>query len=279
MRLFPLLLAAVIVAPLGAQDRAPGAYPFLVQPEPTATEEALAFYDSQPYVPIRRGEVYAAGFLTEDRMVPFGRLLGPTRPPQIAARAPGAEMTGRAVLAIEAPDGVRYQPGDTVVFAVRYPAPKGWGDIVIPTGLARVGATTPRQVLVTLLTMYGPIRRGQYVYPLAPFADRGEVVPAAVVNGARGTVLGYRDRRELAIPGSHIFIDIGAANGVRLGDFIQVRRAVHTRLNAADTIDEPMALGQVVHVGVSSSTVRLTRVSSPDIHAGTPVVRVGTLPE
>ncbi len=176
MRLIPLLLVAVIAAPLAAQDGTPGAYPFLVQPEPTATEEALAFYDSQPYVPIRRGEVYAAGFLTEDRAMAFGRLLGPTRPPQAAATAPGAEMTRGAILAVEAPAGVRYQPGDTVVFAVRYPAAKGWGDIVVPTGLARVGATTSTQTLVTLLTMYGPVRRGQQVYPLAPFVDRGEVV-------------------------------------------------------------------------------------------------------
>ncbi len=279
MRLLPLLLAAVIIAPLGAQDGTPGAYPFLVQPEPTATEEALAFYDSQPYVPVRRGEVFAAGFLTEDRMMAFGRVFGPTRPPQVAARAPGAEMTRGAILAIDPPAGVRYQPGDTVVFAVRYPAPKGWGYIIVPTGLARVGATTPTQTLVTLLTIYGPVRRGQYVYPLEPFVDRGEVFPAAVVNGARGTVLGFRDRRELAIPGSHIFIDLGAANGIRLGDFVQVRRAVRARLDAADTIDEAMALGQVVHVGTRSSTVRLIRVTAPDLAVGTMAVRVATLPE
>ncbi|MBA2291411.1 MAG: hypothetical protein H0W15_03025 [Gemmatimonadales bacterium] len=279
MRLMPLLLAAVIVAPLGAQDGVPGAYPFLAQPEPTATEEALAFYDSQPYVPIRRGEVYSAGFLTEDRMMAFGRVLGPTRPPQVAAKAPGAEMTRGAILAIKAPDGVRYQPGDTLVLAVRYPGPKGWGDIVVPTGLVRIGATTPTQTLVTLLAMYGPVRKGQHVYPLAPFADRGEVFPAPVVNGARGTVLGYLGRRELAMPGAHIFTDMGAANGVRLGDFVQVRREVHTRLNAPDTINEPMALGQVVHVGARSSTVRLFRVTAPDLAVGSAVVRVATLPE
>lgn len=279
MRLFPMFLAAVLVAPLGAQDGTPGAYPFLVQPEPTATEEALAFYDSQPYVPVRRGEIFAAGFLTENRIAAFGRVLGPTRPPQVAAKAPGADMTRGSILAIEAPVGVHYQPGDTVVFAVRYPAPKGWGDIIVPTGLARVGSTTPSQTHVTLLTIYGPVRRGQYVYPLEPFVDRGEVFPAAVINGARGTVIGFRDRRELAIPGSHIFIDMGAANGIRLGDFVQVRRSVRARLDAADTIDEALALGQVVHVGTRSSTVRLIRVISPDVATGTPVVRVATLPE
>lgn len=277
IRSLPLLAMVFVAVPLAGQDRP--ALPFLMPVEPTATEEAVAFYDNQPYVPVRRGEVLSAGFLSDGVALAFGRVLGPTRPPQVAVVAPGAEMTRGAVIAIRAPAGGTYLPGDTVVFAVQRPAPKGWGQIIVPTGLARVVSGNSRQTHVTLLTIFGPVRQGQLVYPLAPFVDPGEVAFTGVVNGARGTVIGYRDRRDLAQPGSHLFVDIGAAHGVRLGDFIQVRRAVESRRGAADTIDEPMGLGQVVHVGARSSTMRLVRVTAPDIAPGTTVVRVASLPE
>jgi hypothetical protein len=71
---------------------------------------------------------------------------------------------------------------------------------------------------------------------------------------------------------------MGRDDGIRLGDFVQVRRRPGPRTNAADSVDELMATAQVVHVGPRSSTIRVIEVISPEVQAGAPVVRVATLP-
>ena len=274
----PLALLLLAAAPLAAQQTT--ATPSFLTPQtPVVAEDALAFYEAQSYVPVRRGEVYTAGFLTEGKELSFGRVIGPTRPPQVAAHSPAATMTRGAIIGIEPAAGATWGVGDTVVFAVRRPALKGWGQIIVPTGLARVTSVTSRQTNVMLLTVYGPVRPQQVVYKLPALPTPGEATLVKVENGARGEVIGPRDQRELAQPGGHLFVDLGSVDGVRLGDFIEIRRAVAARRDAADTIDELMGVGQVVNVNDQSSTIRLVSVTTPDIAAGTPAIRVATLPQ
>src|SRR6266542_2830492 len=52
----------------------------------TATEQVqdvLRAYSEQPYRPLRRGEFYAAGFLSENERLPWGKVLGNTAVPVI----------------------------------------------------------------------------------------------------------------------------------------------------------------------------------------------------
>ena len=272
-------IALVILAAVpAAAQQTPSNLPFLVQEQSTPADEALAFYDSKPYIPVRRGEVYTAGFLTEAKDPAFGRVIGAVRPPQVASTVAAAVISRGTIIGIRAPDGVSWKAGDTLVIAVTRPGPREWGDVVVPTGLARVVAVTPTQVNAAILTVYGPVRPRQAVYALPPFADRGEVAPVRVPGGARGAVIGPRDRRELSQTGGVLFVDLGSVDGVKIGDFIEFRRAVKAGRDRADTMDELMAVGQAVNVNDQSSTIRLIRVSTPDIPAGTPAVRVATLP-
>ncbi|MES1259832.1 MAG: hypothetical protein ABUL71_04490, partial [Gemmatimonadota bacterium] len=87
-----------------------------------------------------------------------------------------------------------------------------------------------------------------------------------------------REPRDVAQVGEVLFINMGRAAGMRVGDFVEIRRHAGPRLNGADTVDDLMAVAQVVHVGEKSSTIKLTRVIDPGIRSGTPVVRVATLP-
>lgn len=269
------VFALVLVAgPLVAQSDDPLAY---LQQDANPTDTAFSAYRTTPYQPVRPGEVRSAGFLTEQRTLPFGQVLGAVDPEQVHAAQSREVVLAGSLIAVVPPNGATYQAGDTVVLARRVPGPQGWGDIVIPTGLAQVGDHTPRQTMARVLTMYGSIRAGDVTLPLEPVASSAGETPADVA-GPRGTIIAGQQSHELVQAGTDMFIDMGRAAGIRIGDFVQVRRRPAARLDAPDTIDELMATGQVVHVGEKTSTIKLIRVVDPDIRPGTPVVRTATLP-
>lgn len=274
MRSTLALLVLVAALPLSAQQSDPLAF---LRHGNEPADIAFATYRDQPYAPVRSGEVRAASFLTESRAMPFGQLLGPVDPPVVrATQSAEAAMPGM-VVAVRPPEGASYQRGDTVMLALVVPGPKGWGDIVLPTGLARIGEQTPRQTLATVIAMFGPIRYGQAVLPVEPLVNPGKVQPVPVA-GPTGEVLGSEEPRELQQVGGRMFISIGRSSGLRVGDFVQIRRRPTARVNASNTIDDLVATAQVVHTGDKSSTIKLTRIIDPDIRPGAPVVRTATLP-
>jgi hypothetical protein len=273
MRSTLALITLAIVAPLSAQGIPPAPSLRLRQ----ATDQQLDSYQPPAYHPVRAGEVRSSGFLSEMGRLPFGKLLGPVTPPLVhSAQTPEVVFPG-ATVAVAPPEGAAYKRGDTVVLVTVVPGPRGWGDIIVPTGLARIGDQTPRQTLATVLEMYGPIRAGQRVLPLDPATDPGAVEPVTV-SGPTAEIIVSREPRDVAQPGMVMFASMGRAAGIRVGDFVQVRRHPGPRLNGADTIDDLIAVAQVVHVGEKSCTIKLTRVIDPDIRPGTPVVRISTLP-
>ncbi|MES2306120.1 MAG: hypothetical protein V4558_11460 [Gemmatimonadota bacterium] len=246
---------------------------------PLAAQEGIvrAEADAVPYAPMRVGQSYSAGFLSEMRLLPYGQVLGAVTPPQIRSAAGGAIIALGTMISIRPPAGASYAKGDTVVLAVHRPGPKGWGEVVTPTGLARIRSIDNGQTLGEVLAIYGPIRDGQVTLPLEPVKNPGMVQPVKI-NGPAASMIAPREQRELLQPGDIIFMDAGRAAGIRMGDFVEVRRAPARRLNAPDQIDELMATGQVVAVNEKHSSITLVRIVSPDIAPGTPVVRVATLP-
>ena len=276
-----LVTGVVLAAPLAGQATYPppstDGVPFFLRRD-AAPGEALRASAGKPYRPIRPSEARSAGFLTEGRELAFGTALGPTAPPQVKAYGSTAVTQVGSLFAVRPPEGGSYRPGDTLIVATRRAGPKGWGEIVQPTGVVVVREVTPRQVVTEVAMIFGPMRDGQAVLPAGPVTDPGEVTPVPTDAGPTGTVLGAVEMRELILPAGHMFIDLGADDGIRHGDFVEVRRPVARRVNAADTVEEPMAQGQVVHVNGASSTIKLFNVQSPDVPPGTPVVRVATLP-
>lgn len=263
MRLILTLLACTAALPLTAQSQEPPA-------------DAIGAYHPVPYRALRAGEVRSAAFLTEMRTMPFGRVLGPVSPPTVPARqSPEMAMLG-VMIGVRPPAGATYQRGDTVLLAVVMPGPKGWGHRVLPTGLARIGSSNPRQTEAEVIALYGPIREGQVTLAINPMPNVGDARPVKA-DGPTGSYLFGREQGELHQLGSELFVDLGRSTGVRIGDFIEFRRRSGLRANQADMIDEGLAVGQIVNVGEKSSTVRLFRIQDPGIAAGSPVLRVATL--
>jgi hypothetical protein len=266
-----LVLGSLLAVPLAAQapSDADGRPFFLRKAEPVTV--ALQAYREKPYLPIRPTEVRAAGFLTEDQPTAFGEALGSANTGATRTQGSPAVTALESIFEVNAPEGDSYQAGDTLIVARVGAGPKGWGERVIPSGMLVVTESHGRHALTRVVNIFGPLRAGQAVYRAAPIANPGEVKPVAAA-GPVGAVIGAREVRELLMPAGHLYTDLGQRDGIKLGDFVEVRR------NAADAETTPMATGQVVYVSPNSSTVKLMNVTRPQIMPGTAVVRVATLP-
>ena len=239
---------------------------------------ALRTYREQPYRPLRRGEFFAAGYLTEGNALPFGRLLGSVTPAQIRNLSERSTATLYTIVAVAPPEGASYAVGDSLLIVQTFPGPEGYGDIVVPTGMVRVTGVNGTETLGSVVTVLGPIRNGQRTIPAEKFVDGGTSRAQPVAKGIVGAMLGQRETRELKHPQDYVFIDKGKRDGVARGDIFEVRRDPVARVGAPRTVDELMAVLQVVHVRDRSATVKVLNVVSPDIAPGTRVIQVGKLP-
>jgi hypothetical protein len=244
-----------------------------------SVQESFQLYREVKYHPLRAGEFYSAGFLTEGDTLPFGRLLGPVTPEQIESGRSRAAVQIYTQVGIAPPEGGSYNVGDSLVSVIVRDGPDGYGQIIVPTGLVRITMQNGPQSVGEVVAVYGPIRDGQQVLPAEKFADPGAVTYSKVENGVKGQVLVARDLRELRHPQDVLFIDVGRSAGVTQGDLFEVHRDPGPQLRSpAHAIDELMATLQVVHVRNRTATVKVMGVRLPDIPAGTSVRQVARLP-
>lgn len=269
-----LALTLLLAAPLGAQQADPLA--FLKAPTDNSAPEALTWHEAS-YRSIRAGEVRSAAFLTEGQALPFGVLVGPSEARRVPSTMTGTLVMAHFEITVRPPTGASYAPGDTLLLVSRREGPRGWGQLVVPTGLAVVKSVDPQQTIAVVSAEYGAIRGGQSVLPLGPFKDPGNVKPVKA-DGPSASVIASSATRELEQQGSELLIDVGSAGGVKLGDYFEFHSRPVAGRDGTASVSELMAYGQVVHVSERSSTVRLFRVLAPEIRAGTPAVRTATLP-
>jgi len=242
-------------------------------------QSAFKTYRSVRFHPLRAGEFYSSGFLTEGDSLPWGELLGPTTPEQIESGRTRAAVQAYTGVGMRPPAGATYSVGDTLLVMDRREGPIGYGQIVVPTGMIRVTGQNGDQTIGEVVAVYGPIRDGQSLMPAEKFTDPGSSVYQPIKGGIEGRVLLSRDRRELRHPQEVLFIDVGRSQGVALGDLFQARRTPGPQdKTEANAVDEVMAVLQVIHVRGRTATVKVLNVVSPDIKPGTRVVQVAKLP-
>lgn len=233
---------------------------------------------ARKYRPVRRSEFYSSGFLTEGKALPMGDMLGTVAPLQIEAENRGTTAALFSKVAVLPPSGARYQVGDTLmVFRVGREV-RGYGTVVIPTGLVRVVDAARAEIAGEVIAAYGQIHDGQRVMPAEKFDDPGRVRPVRISDGVKGEVLAHRDAQPLTGPQDVIFLNRGRADGVGLGDLFEIRATARARENAAGLVPDVMATVQVVHLGEHSSTARVTRVTQPDIAPGSEARQIAKLP-
>lgn len=270
----PVAAAAVVEEPSAVADTTP----IFPRGGQTVAGPVIRAEFNDNFRAVTRAEFYQAGFMTEGKSLPYGKLLGTTAPTQVAARGTQAARLYSEV-AIEPPAAGAYQVGDTVVAV--WVDPRGFGahgDIVVPVGLIRITDVSRPQALGTVVAQYNSIIPGMKILPAEKFTERPGVRSQPVADGVEGTIIAFRAKDVLRGIGDFLFIDRGSAQGMAIGDILEAHRTIEPRDKMPVVIPEVVARLQVVHVGEQTSTARVIWVKFPDIPVETKWKTVGKLP-
>lgn len=255
------------------------AYQTIFERRRTTGEEVQAVlraYANPLYRPVRRGEFYSAGFLTENERLPWGRVIGNTATPAIPRMTEGTRATTFDQIALQPPRNASYHIGDSVLVVRIDRDISGWGGVVVPTGVARVTELQRRQVLADVIMQFHRIRDGQLALPLEPFKDAGLVRPAPVERGLEGQVVAVRDFHEIQTPQQIVFINRGRAEGVTPGDVFEVFKPASGLPGSAS--EEVMMVLEIVHTRDRSASGLVLNIIHPGVRPGMPVRLVRKMP-
>jgi len=241
-------------------------------------QDVLRAYVHQPYRPLRAGEFYAAGFLSEEERLPWGRVLGATATPAITRLTERTSARTFEEIAIKPPRNASYHVGDSLLVARidRVVEFSRWGDVVVPVGIARVTSIEDEQVLAEVVAQFDRIHDGHLAMPLEPFRDPGQVRPTPVAKGMTGKLLEGRDPHPIAGAQQFFFIDKGRSDGVTLGDVFEVYRPAQGYAGTAS--EEVRAVLMIVHTRERSATGLLLQISHPSLDRGLPVRLIKKMP-
>ncbi len=276
----------------GAADTIPGDTA-LFEPPPAEAEGPETIFDrpqakrqlaqdilrasaAMVYRPVRRGEFYSAGFLTEQERIPWAQVVGNTAKPSIQVLADPTVAGRFEEIAILPPAQASYHIGDSLLIARIDRNEDPWGDVVVPVGVARVTAVQPQQVLALVIMQFGRIKGGNLAMPLEPFKDPGNVRPTAVAQGLEGRLIDMRDEHVLAGSQQVVFIDKGRADGVALGDVLEIYRAASEEVGGRS--EEVRVQLIVVHTREHTASALVIGVVNPSIPVGSPVRLIKKMP-
>ena len=241
-------------------------------------QDVLRAYVHQPYRPLRAGEFYAAGFLSEDERLPWGRVLGATAVSAIPRLSDRTSATTFQEISIRPPRNASYHVGDSLLVARidRILDFGRWGDVVVPTAVARVTSIQEEQVLAVVVAQFDRVHENELAMPLEPFRDPGQVRPTPVERGLTGKLLGARDPHSIAGAQQYFFIDKGRRDGVTLGDVFEAYRPAQGYAGTAS--EEVRAVLMIVHTRERSATGLLLQISHPSLDRGLPVRLIKKMP-
>jgi LysM repeat protein len=227
------------------------------------------------YQPVRRGEFYSAGFLTEDEAFPWGRVRGDAGQPAEMQRAETSSAHIFGTVELEAPSGGTYREGDSLLVADLNRDMPGWGKVVIPSGILRVTKVQDRDILAEVVTQFGRVVDGQVTIPLEPFHDPGLVTPVPVENGLTATIIAPRDVHPVQGQQNIMFLDAGKEQGVVVGDLFEAWEPLSAERGETQ---QAVALLQIVHVRNRSASAFILQIYQSGIHSGQPVRLIRKMP-
>jgi len=239
-------------------------------------QDILRAYANQPYRPLRRGEFYAAGFLSERERLPWGLVLGATAVPAVPRLTQHTTATVFGQIAVQPPQGASYHVGDSLLIARIDRDLPSWGDVVVPVGVARVTDVQKSQLLGDVIMQFGRIHDGNLAMPLEPFKDAGEVRPVPVRRGLEASVISQRDLHVLTNAQQILFLDRGRAEGVVPGDLFEIYRPASRELGGAS--EQPLIVVEIVHTREHSCSGLVLGITHPGVFPGSPARLIRKMP-
>jgi hypothetical protein len=228
-----------------------------------------ADFSGPPLRPVSRGTFYSAGFLTEGEMLPWGTITGVVGRATIAGVRTSTSALIYQEVEVTPPEGGSYAVGDSLLVVQMGRAISEWGNVVRPGGVLVVRRPADAgTVIAELVQQYHGVTDGNMVLPLEPFRDPGSVAPVPVESGLSGTIVAARDPNP--VPGQQrvLFLDLGRADGVALGDVLVVEAP-----DPSGAEMRSVATVQVVHTRENSSSAIVMGIRDLGVNAGA-VVRV-----
>ena len=153
------------------------------------------------------------------------------------------------------------------------------GHVLRTVGLVRVTRTYASRdsVRAEVVQVFGDYRVGDLMllveeYPIVPGRQ-----PEVEENGLVGTVLGFTEDQTLVATTETIFLDVGAADGVQVGDVFALFSAMATAETAL--FEDRLSVVRVVHTSKETATARVTELRDAGMRPGAPVRRVERMPQ
>lgn len=153
------------------------------------------------------------------------------------------------------------------------------GHVLRTVGAVRVTRTYPSRdsVRAEVIQVFGDYRVGDQMlmaeeYPIVP-GMQSEVEEGGLV----GTVLGFTEDQTLVATTETIFLDVGAADGVHVGDVFAIFPSTATAEVAL--FADRLSVVRVVHTSEETATARVTELRDAGMRPGAPVRRVERMPQ
>jgi hypothetical protein len=239
----------------------------------------LRLQSEQAYRPVRVGEHFSSGFLTEGEQLNAGQLLGNTRTASISRLTATTSATLFSDVEVSPPPGDTLQPGDLLL---AYQVPRRidpYGEVVLPTGLLKVtavGAPTDNAT-ARVIAVYQAMASGQLVMRVPGFAPANDRSVTVDSGGVTGSVIDVRDPDELLAFQDVLFLDRGQQDSVHLGDIFQVSGTTTAASGMGHVVQNSVKV-LIVYLRPHTSTGVVIQIDRPDVRPGATARQIRRMP-
>ena len=244
------------------------------------SSSTLRLRSEHAYRPVRVGEHFSAGFLTEGEDLEPGRLLGNTRTASISRLTANTSATLFSEVAVAPPPGDTLKPGDLLL---SYELPRRidpYGQVVLPTGLLRVtgvGAQPTDNVAAEVIDVYEAIASDQYVIRVPPFTPPTARPVPVDSGGVVGSVIDIRDPEELVTMQDVVFINRGAQDSVHLGDIFQISGTTSAGSGIGTVVQDAVKV-LIADVRPHTASGIVIQIDRPDVRPGATARQIYRMP-
>jgi len=154
---------------------------------------------------------------------------------------------------------------------------EGYGRVMLPKALLKVDQLWSDSARATVVSLYGNYSVGDSVIAVDDYVLDPAARPVETDIDMTGTVVGFEVPQVLLGTGEMIFIDLGEADDVRLGDeFAVFARDEAEAINTE--VSDALMVVRVVHLTEQTSTARVTNVRDPGTRPGDRVRLIRRMP-